>query len=198
MPPACAAVPPRRDRRAVRERTDWDTNGMWLLSWFTRLWRGPALSPPATGAVVEDPACAPTPVTVAEPLAEPEPPSPLDDAAGWWVPIGPPVVAPPAPDAAAPGADPELLALVEADLASDDLDLPLLPRVAQRALFLLQDEEVDYGELADLIGSDPAIAADVLRVANSTAYARMFRITQLEVAFTRLGRSALRSLSAIT
>lgn len=166
---------------------------MWLLSWFTRLWRGPVLSPPTAGSVVEDPACAPTPVTVAEPPADPEPPSLLDDAAGWWVPIGTPVVAPPAPDTAAPGADPELLALVEADLASDDLDLPLLPRVAQRALFLLQDEEVDYGELADLIGSDPAIAADVLRVANSTAYARMFRITQLEVAFTRLGRSALRS-----
>jgi len=166
---------------------------MWLLSWFTRLWHRPSLSPPAAGGVVAAAALPPVAVPVADQPPEPEPPSLLDDAAGWWVPVGTPVLAAPPPDAAAPGADPELLAMVEAELAADDLDLPLLPRVAQRALVLLQDEEVNYGELAGLIGSDPAIAADVLRVANSTAYARMFRITQLEVAFTRLGRNALRS-----
>ena len=137
-------------------------------------------------------ACAePAPAEAAEPVED----GLLDELTepGWWVPKGEPVLAPPSAARSADPADP-LRAALERVLADPDLSLPLLPHVAQRALVLLHDKEVDYHALAKTIGDDPAIAAEVLRVVNSSAYARLFKVSQLETAFARLGCSTLRSI----
>lgn len=65
--------------------------------------------------------------------------------------------------------------------------LPTVPAVALTIMNKCKDDDVDFGELASLIGSDPALAARILRLANSAALGGRRRITSLRPALTRLG-----------
>jgi HD-like signal output (HDOD) protein len=144
------------------------------------------------------PAHAP-PAQPAPPVPEPEQPAQLElDTGYWWAPRDMPLAPPPlAPDPLDPR-EGQIAAALQRILDGGDVDLPVLPVVAHRALSTLRSENVDYAELAQLIGEDPAISARVLRVVNSTAYARLFRIDRLEVAFARLGCTALRGIILAT
>lgn len=75
-----------------------------------------------------------------------------------------------------------------------EVELPALPRVAQRALALLQDPDVDYRQLGEAVRTDQALAARMLRLVNSAAFARMFKVERIEAAFARLGRRTLQSV----
>ncbi len=167
---------------------------MSLIELFRRIIGRHAPARPAEARTAAAVLCADSP--------SPEPPSPEPTDAGpfeespepgWWIPSGTPVLTPPSPALSLEASD-SLRDVLELVLADPDLDLPLLPVVAQRALVKLHDENVDYHELAGLVGEDPAIAAEVLRVVNSAAYSRLFKINQLESAFARLGCSTLRSI----
>lgn len=83
---------------------------------------------------------------------------------------------------------------VRAVIRDPQLDLPRLPLVAQRALSLLSAAEFDRRELLRLLVLDPALAASVLRLANSAAYRGIREVTQLDSAVTRVGQAALRGL----
>jgi putative nucleotidyltransferase with HDIG domain len=76
-----------------------------------------------------------------------------------------------------------------------DLDLPVLPDVASRVLSACQDQKRGPQELTELIQSDPALAGNVLRIANSVAYAAAEPIVSLQQAITRLGMSTLGDLA---
>lgn len=69
-------------------------------------------------------------------------------------------------------------------------DLPSLPLVALRVLELCRDGNEDLGELARVIESDPAIAAKLLRRANSASLATRGRITTLTHAIAIVGTHA--------
>ena len=77
----------------------------------------------------------------------------------------------------------ELVRRVEAN----ELELPLLPTVATQVLELAGDESVDAKSLSDLLQSDPSLAGNVLRVANSAVYAPVEPIVSLHQAVSRLG-----------
>jgi HD-like signal output (HDOD) protein len=63
---------------------------------------------------------------------------------------------------------------------SDDLtqrlmhvtDLPSPPRVASEILELANDPELSLVQVAGVLSKDPALAAKILRIANSPIYAR--------------------------
>ncbi len=65
--------------------------------------------------------------------------------------------------------------------------LPSPPVVALRVIELAQDPEVDIGMVADVISTDPALAAKVLRVSNSPIYALRRKAETLHQAITLLG-----------
>lgn len=88
----------------------------------------------------------------------------------------------------------DLYARLTRVLDDPNLELPRLPRVTDRALTLLRGAETDYRELAEVIEQDPALTAEVLRIANSVAYRGISEIRRLEAAFARLGQRALRSV----
>ncbi len=67
------------------------------------------------------------------------------------------------------------------------LQLPLLPRVVAQVLNLINDQTSDSRKLAALVRTDPSLAGNVLRVANSAAYSFAFPVTSLQQALTRLG-----------
>jgi len=89
-------------------------------------------------------------------------------------------------DATAAASDPLRLAVADR-LASGDLRLPLLPRVAGQVVALVGSSKTDANRLAELIHRDPALAGHVLRIANSPAYMPRMPIVSLQQAVSRLG-----------
>jgi len=162
---------------------------MSLLDWFRR----PRQRAAIRARLPSQPASAATAVADVPP---PAPDVELDETTepGWWEPRGTPVLVAPPPHDALTADDIAVCAHLQRVLENAELDLPMLPQIAQRALVKLQDQNVDFRELATLIGEDQAISAEVLRVVNSAAYARLFKVNQLDAAFTRLGAAQLRSL----
>ena len=61
---------------------------------------------------------------------------------------------------------------IRARLAAGQLELPILPDVVAGVLRAVSDPDTDARRLAELVRTDAAIAAHVLRVANSSYYAR--------------------------
>ena len=80
------------------------------------------------------------------------------------------------------------------ELVNDRLVLPTLPEVARRVRELTAQEDVSSARLAAEIGKDPALAVQVLRVANSAAARGNHRIDNLQQAVTRLGLEYTRLL----
>jgi len=76
---------------------------------------------------------------------------------------------------------------VTARLLAGDYDLPALPVSTMRLLALATNPEVDFRELEKVVGLDPALAAHVLRVANSPGFSRRGEVGSLRAAITRVG-----------
>ena len=66
-------------------------------------------------------------------------------------------------------------------------ELPVLPVVLLELLRLDPAADDHYEQVSRLIGSDPALATRVLRVANSAAYSRGRTLVHLEDAIARVG-----------
>ncbi|MEN9579689.1 MAG: hypothetical protein RJA70_2698 [Pseudomonadota bacterium] len=72
--------------------------------------------------------------------------------------------------------------------------LPMLPSVASNALELANDPDAHARSFAELIETDPPMAARFLSVANSALYARGRRVASVGEAVTRVGMLASRDL----
>lgn len=75
-------------------------------------------------------------------------------------------------------------------------DLPTLPRGATEALRLARTTTLDFKELATVAAGDPPLAARIISVANSAAYARagMQSIASVRHAAIRLGTQTTRDV----
>jgi HD-like signal output (HDOD) protein len=89
-----------------------------------------------------------------------------------------------------------LVEKLEESLATGALELPSLPEVALKIRRALADENVSVSEIARLLGSDPALAARTLRIANSAMFFRGSRpITSLNGAVSQLGYKMVRNVA---
>ena len=89
----------------------------------------------------------------------------------------------------------ELRSRIITQLEQETLDLPLLPVVATQVLQISGDPNADITKLSTLIQQDQALAAQILRIANSPAYAARSPIVSLQQAITWLGMNILASLA---
>ncbi len=94
------------------------------------------------------------------------------------------------PDPRSPS--PETVALeLERDMldliARDAVKIPPYPAVALRLDSLVHKNDFGLNEVAALVASDQALAADMLRCANSTFYRRGGDVVSLQQAITRIG-----------
>ncbi len=80
-------------------------------------------------------------------------------------------------------------------LEQENLDLPLLPVVGNQVLLLVDDPNADAGKLSTLIQQDQALAAQILRIANSPAYLPRSPIVSLQQAIAWLGLNMLAGLA---
>ncbi len=74
-------------------------------------------------------------------------------------------------------------------------DLPTLAPLAMEVIRLADDDDASMKDMADVISSDPGLAARLLRLANSAAYSRGREVTNLPMAATLLG---MRTLKMVT
>jgi len=85
-------------------------------------------------------------------------------------------------------------ALVER-IDKDRIDLPVLPQVAGKVMALANDPAADAARLSALIHQDQALAAHVLRIANSPAYMPRTPIASLQHAVAMLGVNQLSEIA---
>ena len=85
-------------------------------------------------------------------------------------------------------------ALVER-IDKDRIELPVLPQVAGRIMALAHDPSADAARLSALIHQDQALAAHVLRIANSPAYMPRTPIASLQHAVAMLGVNQLSEIA---
>jgi len=72
---------------------------------------------------------------------------------------------------------------------------PTPPPVALRVIELAQDPDIDISRVAEAVSADPAIAAKVMRIANSALYSRRRHSTNLRQALIMLGLNATLTLA---
>lgn len=84
----------------------------------------------------------------------------------------------------------ELAACVEAD----DVELPSLPDVVLKIRDALASADIDLDRLAEIAGSDPALTARIMKIANSTLFSRgSVPPSDLQAAVVRLGSRMVRN-----
>lgn len=76
----------------------------------------------------------------------------------------------------------------------DRLTLPTLPEVALRVREAVDDPNVSAGRLASMISQDTAMAARIIKVANSPLLRGRVPVDNLQFAITRLGITFVRNL----
>jgi HD-like signal output (HDOD) protein len=73
-------------------------------------------------------------------------------------------------------------------------DLPPMPQVAARAISMIENPDTTAQELNELLSSDVALAARVLKIANSAMFSRQREITTLTQAIMVIGYKALKGI----
>jgi putative nucleotidyltransferase with HDIG domain len=73
-------------------------------------------------------------------------------------------------------------------------DLPTIPVVATKVMQLIESENASAEELAKVVSSDPAVAARVLKISNSSFYGCQRQIQTLSHAIMVLGFGTLKSV----
>lgn len=95
--------------------------------------------------------------------------------------------------ARSPVEDTPLAQLIESEVRSGSVELPVLPEVAVKVQDIIA-REGHTSEISAVIEREPAFAASVLRYANSVAFAGLKEITDLRQAVTRLGLNAVEQM----
>jgi HD-like signal output (HDOD) protein len=92
---------------------------------------------------------------------------------------------------------PDAFAFVQelaAELSSGKVDLPSFPEIALRVRQVLSDDAVSPDKVVRVVGSEPALAARLLQIANSAALNFSGRaVTELRTAVARMGFNMVRS-----
>lgn len=88
----------------------------------------------------------------------------------------------------------EFVKALATELSCGKVDLPSFPDIAMRVRQVLADESVTPDKIVRVVGSEPALAARLLRVANSAALNLSGKpVADLRSAITRLGFNMVRS-----
>jgi HD-like signal output (HDOD) protein len=83
-----------------------------------------------------------------------------------------------------------------AELSGGNVDLPSFPEIAVRVRRVLSDPKSSVDQVVRVVGSEPALAARLLRISNSASLNRSGRaVTDLRTAINRIGYNMVRSAS---
>src|SRR5579875_2687983 len=72
--------------------------------------------------------------------------------------------------------------------------VPTLPRLLERVIAILEDPEVNFESVAEVVEVDQALASQILRLANSAFYSRQGAVSRVSQALVMLGAVVTRSV----
>jgi putative nucleotidyltransferase with HDIG domain len=81
------------------------------------------------------------------------------------------------------------------DLITEVTQLPVQPGAAMRLLWMLEDPRTSAADLGRLIESDPALSAQVIRLANTAFYGLSGKVSSAWRAVTVLGLATVRAIA---
>jgi HD-like signal output (HDOD) protein len=88
----------------------------------------------------------------------------------------------------------EFVTALAVELSAAKIDLPSFPDVAIRVRRALGEEKTTIEQIVRIVGSEPALAARLLKMSNSAALNRSGRqVTELRTAIARMGYNMVRS-----
>ena len=91
---------------------------------------------------------------------------------------------------------PSFVEQVVAEIEEDQLELPGFPEAVLRIQRTLQSPDASVDDVVKLLSSEPALAAQALRIANSVAFRRIdCEITDLRTAVNRIGFNLVRTIA---
>ena len=100
------------------------------------------------------------------------------------------------PSQAEPGVAFDFIRTLAAELSRGNVDLPSFPEIAVRVRRILSDPKSSVTQVVRVVGSEPALAARLMRIANSASLNRSGRpVTELRTAVNRIGYNMVRSAS---
>lgn len=76
-----------------------------------------------------------------------------------------------------------------------DLTLPTMPEVAHELIRSLNEDDVPLPQLREAISRDPALAVQLLRLANSAHYGGHHKVSTIDDAIARVGTGQVRALA---
>ncbi len=85
--------------------------------------------------------------------------------------------------------------MLQHKIQHDQLLLPTLPEVALRVRQRSAEPDISLPEMAEVIAQDPALAARMIKVANSAFMGRSIKVNTLHQAVTRIGLSQIRNIA---
>ena len=91
-----------------------------------------------------------------------------------------------------------LMQAVEQALASGSVQIPVYSSTVSRLQTAVNDEDADANRIEVVLGHDPALAAQVLRVANSPFYGGLSKISTISGAAQRLGLRQVANIAVLT
>jgi len=153
------------------------------MGWLSRLFGGQPQAGPGAGAPVPAPAAP----TLADPPAAP-PVAALGTPLLCWLLDAPP------PQPGLTSVERQALDAIDQVLALPALPAELLPRAANvvpQLLALLRQQDLPVPALAERIGREPVLAAEVLRQAGGAFFAHLGPVSDLQQAIQRLGTEGL-------
>jgi HD-like signal output (HDOD) protein len=90
----------------------------------------------------------------------------------------------------------EFIRSLAGELSRGNVDLPSFPEVAVRVRRILSDPKSSVDQVVRVVGSEPALAARLLRISNSASLNRSGKtVTDLRTAINRIGYNMVRSAS---
>ena len=104
-----------------------------------------------------------------------------------------PSAAPPVEDRAADKLVEELIGIILERIENDRLVLPAMPASAMQAIRELDNPNVTFHAISQIIGDDPVLAPQLFRLASTAQYGNAERPRTIEQAISRLGMGTLRS-----
>ena len=90
----------------------------------------------------------------------------------------------------------KFIATLMDDIARGRLDLPTLPEVALKVRKMVDDPSVTADKLSRLVGTDAALSARLLQVANSVFFRGLTSVENVRTAVVRLGGVCVRNVVA--
>lgn len=88
-----------------------------------------------------------------------------------------------------------LLTILVEKIRTDMLVLPTLPEMAIRVRRTADDPDSNLLMMTDVIAQDPALAARMIKVANSAFMGRSIKVNSLNQAITRIGLSQVKNIA---